>query len=134
MISCASRHVIGNASKFTSYTYLAMPESIQIVDNTTNPVVGKGTMNCTESMTLSTMLHSPSFLVNLLSLSAIILQLKSVVSFDIPKVIFQEKGSGWRLGTSTQHGGLWYLDHEGLDSALASMVEGTSVKGSKMRV
>jgi hypothetical protein len=61
--------------------------------------------------------------VNLLSISVIILQLKCVVSFDIPKVIFQEKGTGRRLGTDTWHSGLWYLDREGMDLALSSMVK-----------
>jgi hypothetical protein len=39
-------------------------------------------------LTLSNVLHAPSFPVNLLSISAIISQLKCVVLFDIPKVIF----------------------------------------------
>ncbi|KAJ3668810.1 hypothetical protein LUZ61_022792 [Rhynchospora tenuis] len=132
--SGASRHVTGNASEFSSYTHLAVPESIQTADGTTQPVVGKGTVNCTGSVTLSNVLHAPSFPVNLLSISAIILQLKCVVSFDIPKVIFQEKGTGRRLGTGTWRSGLWYLDREGLDSALISMVEGTEKMGSEMSV
>ncbi|KAJ4737614.1 Transposon Ty1-H Gag-Pol polyprotein [Rhynchospora pubera] len=132
--SGASRHVTGNISEFSSYTHLAMPECIQTADGTTQPVVGKGTVNCTGSVTLSNVLHAPSFPVNLLSISAIILQLKCVVSFDIPKVIFQEKGTGRRLGTGTWRSGLWYLDREGLDSALISMVEGTEKMGSEMNV
>ena len=130
--SGASRHVTGNASEFSSYTHLAMPESIQTADGTSQPVIGKGTVNCTGSVTLSNVLHAPSFPVNLLSISAIILQLKCVVSFDIPKVIFQEKGTGRRLGTGTWRSGLWYLDREGMDSALISMVEKVGVGGSEI--
>ena len=44
-------------------------------------------------------------------------------------MIFQEKGTGRILGTGTWHSGLWYLDREGMDSALTSMVEKTSVGG-----
>ena len=99
--SGASRHVTGNASEFSSYTHLASPDSIQTADGTFQPVVGKGTVDCTGSVTLSNVLHAPSFPVNLLSISSIILQLKCIVSFDIPKVIFQEKGTGRRLGTGT---------------------------------
>ena len=92
-----------------------------------------GTMNCTDFVTLSNVLHAP-FPINLLSISAIILQLKCVVSFDIPKVIFQEKGICQRLGIGTWHSGLWYLDREGLDSALVCMVEGTYAReGSSHR-
>jgi Zinc knuckle len=104
--SGASRHVTGTAGEFSSYTHLAVPESIQTADGTAQSVVGKGTVRCTNSLTLSNILHAHSFPVNLLSISAIILQLKCVVSFDIPKVIFQEKGTGRRLGTGTWHSGL----------------------------
>jgi GAG-pre-integrase domain len=67
--------------------------------------------------------------VNLLSISAIISQLKCVVLFDIPKVIFQEKETGRRLGTGTWHSGLWYLDRKSVDSALSSFLESSGVVG-----
>mgnify|MGYP007069645287 FL=1 len=50
--------MMGNASEF-SYTHLAMPESIQTFDGTIQPIVGMGTVNCIESMTLSILLHAP---------------------------------------------------------------------------
>jgi hypothetical protein len=58
-----------------------------VADGTTQPVVDKGTVNY-GSVILSNVLHAPSFPVNLLSISVIILQLKCVVTFDILKVIF----------------------------------------------
>jgi hypothetical protein len=94
-------------------------------------VVGKGTINY-GSVTLSNVLHAPSFPVNLLFISVIILQLKCVVTFDIPKVIFQEERTGRRLGTGTWRSGLWYLDREGMNSPLISMVERVGVGGSEM--
>ncbi|XP_047312938.1 uncharacterized protein LOC124916252 [Impatiens glandulifera] len=121
--SGASRHVTGTVGEFSSYTHLEIPESIRTADGTAQPVVGKGTVRCTDSLTLSNVLHAPSFPVNLLSISAIILQLKCVVTFDIPKVIFQEKGTGRRLGTGTWRNGLWFLERKEMDSALASVVE-----------
>lgn len=120
--SGASRHVTGAQNEFLTYTHMVTPESIQIADGTTQPVIGRGSVKCTESLTLSNVLHAPSFPVNLLSISAIILNLKCTVSFDIPKVIFQEKGTGRQLGTGTWRNGLWYLDKEGMESALASLV------------
>jgi Integrase core domain/GAG-pre-integrase domain len=45
-----------------------------------------------------------------------------VVLFDISKVIFQEKRTGRLLGTDTWHNGLWYMDREGMDSALSSII------------
>jgi hypothetical protein len=128
--SSASRHITGNAHEFSSYTHLAMLESIQTADSTTQPVVGKGIVNY-GSVTLSNVLHVPLFLVNLLSISIIILQLKCVVTFDIPKVIFQEKRTGRRLETGTWRSGLWYFDRKGMDSALISIVERVGVGGSE---
>jgi Retrotransposon gag protein/Zinc knuckle len=89
--SGASQHVTGATREFSSYTHLAVPESIQTADGTAQPVIGKGTVQCTNTLTLSNVLHAPSFPMNLLSISVIISQLKCVVLFDIPKVIFQEK-------------------------------------------
>ncbi|KAJ9550922.1 hypothetical protein OSB04_014967 [Centaurea solstitialis] len=120
--SGATRHVTGAHDEFLTYSHLAVPESIQTADGTSQPVVGKGVVECTKSMALSNVLHAPSFPVNLLSISAIILQLKCVVYFDIPKVIFQEKVTGRRLGTGTWRNGLWYLDGEEMDTTLASLV------------
>jgi hypothetical protein len=72
-------------------------------------------------LTLSNVLHAP-FSVNLLSKNVIVSQLKCVVLFNIAKVIFQEKRTDRLLGTDTWHNGLWYMDREGMDSALSSIV------------
>jgi Integrase core domain/GAG-pre-integrase domain len=127
--SGASRHVTGAAREFSSYTHLAVPKSIQTTDGTAQLMIGKGTVQCTDTLTLSNVLHSPSFPVNLLSISVIISQLKCVVLFDIPKMIFQEKETGRRLGTGTWHSGLWYLDRKSVDSALSSFLESSGVVG-----
>jgi GAG-pre-integrase domain len=110
-----------------------MPESIQTADGTTQPMVGKDTVNYgSMALSNSNVLHAPSFSVNLLSISVIILQLKCIVTFDIPKVIFQEKRMGRRLETDTWRSGLWYLDREGIDSVLIFMVERVGVRGFEM--
>ena len=78
----ASRNATDNASKFSSYIHLAIPKSIQTVDGTTQPIVGIGIVKCTNSVHCVMCCMFP---VNLLSISAIILQQKCVVSFDIPR-------------------------------------------------
>jgi hypothetical protein len=70
--SGASQYVAGAAWELSSYTRLAVSENIQTTDDTTRPVVGKGTVKCTNLAILTKMLHAPSFSVNLLSISAII--------------------------------------------------------------
>jgi hypothetical protein len=85
--------VTGTSNEFTSYTHLTSPESIQIVDGISQLVVGNDIVKCTDLVILSNVLQAPSFSVNLLSISTIILQLNYIVSFDIPKVTFQENGT-----------------------------------------
>ncbi|KAK8940975.1 hypothetical protein KSP39_PZI010479 [Platanthera zijinensis] len=99
--SGASRHVTGDVKEFLLYTPLTVLECIQTADGRTQSVVGKGVVQCTNTLALPNVLHAPSFPVNLLSISVIISQLKCVVLFDILKVIFKEKDSGRRLGTDT---------------------------------
>jgi hypothetical protein len=76
------------------------PENIQIVDGTVQPVVGKDTVKCTNTLILSNVLHA-LFSVNLLAINVIVSQLKYVILFDISKVIFQEKSTNMLLGTDT---------------------------------
>jgi hypothetical protein len=99
--SGASQHVTGVVGEFSSYTCLVVPENIQTADGTTRPVVGKGIVKCTDSVTLTKVLHAPSFPVNLLSISAIIREQKCIATFDIPKMVFQEKGTVRILGNET---------------------------------
>jgi hypothetical protein len=115
-------HVTGTAREFSSYTRLAVPLSVKTVDGTDQPVVGKSTVKYINTLTLSKILHAP-FLVNLSSINVIVLQLNCVVLFDIPKVIFREKRTGRILRTGTWCSGLWYMDREGMNSALSSIVE-----------
>lgn len=62
-------------------------------------------------MKLSSVLHVPSFPVNLLSVSSIIDQLNCIVIFDRNECLFQEKETGRTLGTGIRRDdGLWYLD------------------------
>jgi len=61
--SGASRHVTCAFSEFVSYN--AYPsthsESIQTADGTCQPIKGVGTVKCSPSITLSSVLHVPSF-------------------------------------------------------------------------
>jgi hypothetical protein len=82
--SGASRHVTGMSSEFTSYTpYLySHKETIQTADGTSQPIKGVGTVQCTPYITLSSVLYVPSFLINLISLSALIDEMDCRVSLD----------------------------------------------------
>jgi GAG-pre-integrase domain len=92
-------------------------------------VIDKGTMKCANSVTLIKVLYTPSFPVNLLSI-CIIYEKKYIVTFDIPKMVFQEKGTGRILEIRTWNDGLWYLNRENMDTALAIMVDRVRAVGS----
>nr|AAP21414.1 putative polyprotein [Oryza sativa Japonica Group]ABF99446.1 retrotransposon protein, putative, unclassified [Oryza sativa Japonica Group] len=92
--SGASKHVTGLHNTFTSYTPYIHSETIQIADGTSKPI------------------H-----VNLLSISSAIDQLKCIVVFDENSCLFQEKGTGRRIGTGVRRDGLWYINHEELGLA-----------------
>jgi GAG-pre-integrase domain len=111
------------AREFSSYTRLAISLSVKTADGMDQPVVSKGMVKYTNTLTLSKVLHAPSFPINLLSINDIVLQLNCIVLFDISKVIFREKKMGGILGTGTWRSSLWYMDREGNDSALSSIVE-----------
>jgi hypothetical protein len=71
-------------------------------------VVGKGTVKCTDSMVMTNVLHSPFFPVNLISISVIIPE-QNIMTFDISKMIFQEKKICWVLRTGVWSDELWYV-------------------------
>jgi hypothetical protein len=126
-----SGHVTCTAREFSSYTRLAVSLSVKTADGMDQPVVSKGTVKYTNTLTLSKVLHAP-FPINLLSINAIVLQLNCIVLFDISKVIFREKKTGGILRTGTWRSSLWYMDREGIDSALSSIVERSG--GNKISV
>jgi hypothetical protein len=67
----------------------------------TRIVVGKSTVKCTYSVTLTKVLHAPSFFLNLLSINAIICEHNCIMTFDIPKMVYQEKRTCQILRTGT---------------------------------
>jgi hypothetical protein len=80
--SGASKHVTGISNSFRTYTPHSFTETIQIVDGTSQPIHGVGSIECTPSLHLSYVLHVPSFPVNLISISSLVDQFKCIVIFD----------------------------------------------------
>src|SRR5436190_1701404 len=86
------------------------PETVQTVDGTFQPIRGTGSAHYTPSITLSSILHVPSFPVNLMSVSCAIDDLKCWAILNSDICMFQEKGVGRILGTGKRRNELWYLD------------------------
>ena len=116
--SGASKHVTGISSLFKTYTPHAHSETIQTVDGTSQPIHGVGSVECTPSLCISSVLHVPSFPVNLLSVSSLVDQFKCIVIFDENLCIFQEKRTGRVIGTGVRRNGLWFINQA--ESALAA--------------
>ena len=119
--SGASKHVTGISSSFKTYTPHSYSETIQTADGTSQPIHGVGSVECTPSLHLSSVLHVFSFPVNLLSVSSLVDQFKCIVTFDENLCILQEKRTGRVIGTGTRHNGLWVINQK--ESALAAVVE-----------
>ena len=65
--SGASKHVTGSLSTFASYTPYTHSETVQTADGTSQLIQGVGSVECTPSIALSSVLHVPSFPVNLIN-------------------------------------------------------------------
>jgi hypothetical protein len=118
--SGASKHVTGTSSYFKTYTPHSYSETIQTADGTSQPIHGVGSIECSPSLCLSSVLHVPSFPVNLLSVSSLIDQFKCIALFDENSCIFQEKRTGRVIGTGVRRNGLWFINQA--ESALAAAV------------
>ncbi|CAO2199022.1 unnamed protein product [Urochloa humidicola] len=120
--SGASRHVTGMSNLFKTYIPYAHSETVQTADGTSQPIHGVGSLECTPSLCLSSVLHVPSFPVNLLSVSSTVDELKCSVTFDENSCILQEKSTGRVIGTGVRRNGLWFVSHE--KSALTTTSRG----------
>jgi transposase InsO family protein len=133
--SGASRHVTGMSSEFTSYTPFqsSFKETIQTADGTLRHVRGVGTVKCTPSITLSSILYAPSFPVNLVSVSSLVDHMDCRITIDRENCLIEERRTGRKLGTGVRHNGLWYLDRRGTDKALCSaLLASTSEEEAKL--
>ncbi|XP_074337147.1 uncharacterized protein LOC141674319 [Apium graveolens] len=110
--SSASKNVKRSSSGFD--TYFKYPpshkETIQTADGSFQPIEGISSVKCTTSLALESVLHIPSFSINLLSVSSIIDQLDCQVIFDRNSCSFQERDTKRTLGTSIRHDGIWYMN------------------------
>jgi transposase InsO family protein len=120
--SGASAHVTGRWSEFASYAPNPPmhKETIQTANGTYQPVKGVGTVKCTPSITLSSVLYAPSFPVSLVSMSALVDDIDCRIIADRYNCIIEERTTGRRLGVGVRHKGLWYLDRHETDDALCT--------------
>ena len=88
------------------HTHILIKGTIKTADGTPCSIRGIGTVQCTPSITLSSVLHVPSFPVNLISISSLIDQMDCQVLLDHENCLIQERRTGRNLGVETWHDGL----------------------------
>ena len=107
--SGASRHMAGSYKIFIDYNPELKKQDVKLADGSSQPIMGGGTIMCNTDMYLSSVLHVPSFPINLLSISCITKELNCVAIFFPSWCLFQELGTGRRLGTGSMRDGLYFL-------------------------
>uniref|UniRef100_A0ACD5V2D5 Uncharacterized protein n=1 Tax=Avena sativa TaxID=4498 RepID=A0ACD5V2D5_AVESA len=106
----ATNHMTEASELFSTYTPCSGKDKVRVADGSMAPIVGRGSIRCTKTLSLSPVLHVPKFPVNLLSVSSLNKSRNCRSWFDPTCCAFQELGTGRLLGTGTEHNGLYYLD------------------------
>jgi hypothetical protein len=92
------------------YSYInTAPPKVRVDNGSMAPIIGRGSIRCTKTLSLSPVLHVPKVLVNLLSVSSITKSLNFRSWFDPTHCAFQEAKTRRILGARTEHDGLCYL-------------------------
>jgi hypothetical protein len=88
-----SKHVTGSLKEFEQYSQYPSTnkETIQTADGTSRPIMGVGKVQCTPSISLSSVVYVPAFHVNLVSFSALIDQIDCRIIVDIEMCVIQER-------------------------------------------
>lgn len=118
--SGATNHMAGLSKYFSSYTPRSGREKVCIADGSSAPIMGCGTISCTSSLPLDSVLHVPNFPVNLLSVSSLTKSLRCRAIFELDFCVFLHLKIGKVLGTGTEREGLYYLDNAAASLALST--------------
>jgi hypothetical protein len=111
----------GSYKDFMKYFPSSKRETFKLANGSTQHIMGSGTVVCGPNISLSSVLHVPSFPINILSISGITNKLNCVSLFFPSWCLFQELGTGRRLGTGRMHDGLYYLDKD-ISPAIATVL------------
>jgi hypothetical protein len=108
--SGASRYMASSYENFVDYSPDLKRQSVRLADGSSQTILGSGEVMCGPSMPLLSVLHVPSFPINLLSISCITRELNCDALLFPTWCLFQELGTRNILGTRIMRDGLYYLD------------------------
>jgi hypothetical protein len=104
--SGASDHMTGMSPLFLSNNPCSGKDKVRIADSSLSPVLGKGSVSVTPSMTLTSVLHVPNLAANLLSIARITIELNCRVIFYSYYCFFQDLATGKMIGSGSLKDGL----------------------------
>ena len=108
--SGASDHMTGSSPVFSDYKPYSRQDKVKIADGTVSSVSGKGLVRVSPSLSLSSVLHVPSFSNNLLSISRITRDQNCSVTFFPSHCIFQDLITRRTIGSGREENGLYLLE------------------------
>jgi hypothetical protein len=123
----ASRHVTCASREFASYTQY-LPHAKKLYKQRMvhlNLLKVLALYNALQVLNYFQSCMRQLFPVNLISISALVDQLDCRVMLDWESCSIQERRIGRRLGTTTRRSRLWYIDREGAENALCSVLAAT---------
>ncbi|KAJ7951046.1 Retrovirus-related Pol polyprotein from transposon TNT 1-94 [Quillaja saponaria] len=109
--SGASDHMTGTSRNFSTYFPCSGKDKVRVADGSLSTISGKGSIQCTPTLPLSSVLHVPKFSMNLLSISSITRDLNCQAIFDSCCCKFQELGTGRTIGYGKEQDGLYLLEY-----------------------
>ncbi|KAK0600689.1 hypothetical protein LWI29_017477 [Acer saccharum] len=105
----ASDHMVNDSSILSSITP-STQTSVYTANGGSSPVIGEGSTDISESLTLNSVLIVPALEYNILSVSRITVALTCTVTFWPQFCIFQDIVTRQVLGCGVRKGNLYYLD------------------------
>ena len=95
---------------FHTYTLSLSNKKIIVVNGSLATVAGFGDIYITPTLILKNVLHVPKFSTSLVSIQKLIYDLKCYVIFFPSYYVFQEQGSGMKIGLAKERNGLYHLE------------------------
>ena len=108
--SGATNHMTSKSQLFHTYTPSPSNKKIAVANGSLATVVGFGDIYITPTLILKNVLHVPKSSANLVSIQKLTYDLKCYAIFFPSYCVFQEQGSGRRIGLAKKRNGLYHLE------------------------
>ena len=108
--SGAFGHITGSSPMFSTYIPHSGQDKVKIADGIVSSIFGKGLVQVSPSLSLSSVLHVPSFPISLLSISRITRNQNCSVTFFPSHCVFQDLLMRRTIGNGREENGLYLLE------------------------